>query len=92
MTSDTSARRHAERRRTGLPAAAGALVVAGSVAVISLDRRQHVVGHDNVVGPSSATVPGMHWDPADGWDQEHFMALVGAPAEGRHGVGPTVPW
>ncbi|MYX38672.1 MULTISPECIES: N-acetylmuramoyl-L-alanine amidase [unclassified Streptomyces] len=53
---------------------------------IPLDR-QHIVGHDNVVGPSSATVSGMHWDPADGWDWEHFMALVGAPAEGRHGVG-----
>ncbi|WP_405765577.1 N-acetylmuramoyl-L-alanine amidase [Actinacidiphila glaucinigra] len=53
---------------------------------IPLDR-QHIVGHDNVVGPSSATVSGMHWDPADGWNWEHFMALVGAPAEGRHGVG-----
>ncbi|MFG2302509.1 hypothetical protein [Actinacidiphila glaucinigra] len=91
MTSDTSTRRHAKRRRTGLTAAAGGLVVAGSVAVISLDR-QHTVGYDNVVGPSSATVSGMPWDPADGWDREHFMALVGAPAEGRHGVGPSVPW
>ncbi|MDX2852992.1 hypothetical protein PV342_32050 [Streptomyces sp. PA03-3a] len=90
MTSGTSTRRHAKRRGTGLPAAADALVVAVSVAVIPLDR-QHIVGYDNVVGPSSATVSGMHWDPADGWDWEHFMALVGAPAEGRHGVGASVP-
>ncbi|MFB7288306.1 N-acetylmuramoyl-L-alanine amidase [Actinacidiphila glaucinigra] len=53
---------------------------------ITLDR-QHVIGHDNVVGPTSATVSGMHWDPGPSWDWEHFMALVGAPLTGRHGVG-----
>ncbi|MFF7212755.1 N-acetylmuramoyl-L-alanine amidase [Streptomyces sp. NPDC008238] len=53
---------------------------------IPLDR-QHIVGHDNVVGPTSATVSGMHWDPGPSWDWEHFMDLVGAPAEGKRGVG-----
>ncbi|MFF3740935.1 N-acetylmuramoyl-L-alanine amidase [Streptomyces sp. NPDC002566] len=53
---------------------------------IPLDR-QHVIGHDNVVGPTSGTVSGMHWDPGPSWDWEHFMALVGAPVTGEHGVG-----
>ncbi|WP_431967215.1 N-acetylmuramoyl-L-alanine amidase [Actinacidiphila sp. bgisy160] len=53
---------------------------------IPLDR-QHLIGHDNVVGPTSATVSGMHWDPGPSWDWEHFMALVGAPLTGKHGVG-----
>lgn len=55
---------------------------------VPLDR-QHVVGHDNVAGPSSALVAGMHWDPGPSWDWEHFMTLLGAPARGRHGVGPV---
>ncbi|WP_431950357.1 N-acetylmuramoyl-L-alanine amidase [Actinacidiphila sp. bgisy167] len=53
---------------------------------IPLDR-QHIIGHDNVVGPSSDLVSGMHWDPGTAWDWEHFMALLGAPATGKHGVG-----
>ncbi|MEV5810518.1 N-acetylmuramoyl-L-alanine amidase [Streptomyces parvulus] len=53
---------------------------------IPLDR-QHIVGHDNVVAPSSALVSGTHWDPGPSWDWEHFMDLLGAPAQGRHGVG-----
>ncbi|MEW2044834.1 N-acetylmuramoyl-L-alanine amidase [Streptomyces sp. NPDC005476] len=53
---------------------------------IPLDR-QHVIGHDNVVGPTSGTVSGMHWDPGPSWDWEHFMALLGAPVTGQHGVG-----
>jgi hypothetical protein len=53
---------------------------------IPLDR-QHIVGHDNVVGPNSALAGGMHWDPGPSWDWEHFMALIGAPVTGKHGVG-----
>ncbi|MDX2814117.1 N-acetylmuramoyl-L-alanine amidase [Streptomyces sp. PA03-5A] len=53
---------------------------------IPLDR-QHILGHDNVVGPASSYVAGMHWDPGTAWDWEHFMALLGAPVTGRHGVG-----
>ncbi|MFJ5220994.1 N-acetylmuramoyl-L-alanine amidase [Streptomyces sp. NPDC088354] len=49
--------------------------------------RQHIIGHDNIVGPTSGTVSGMHWDPGPSWDWEHFMALVGAPLTGTHGVG-----
>ncbi|MFE0633296.1 N-acetylmuramoyl-L-alanine amidase [Streptomyces sp. NPDC058864] len=53
---------------------------------IPLDR-QHIVGHDNVVGPSSSSVSGMHWDPGKSWNWEHFMDLLGAPVEGKRGVG-----
>ncbi|WP_345654100.1 N-acetylmuramoyl-L-alanine amidase [Streptomyces siamensis] len=53
---------------------------------IPLDR-QHIIGHDNVPGPNSTSVAGMHWDPGPAWDWEHFMALLGAQVEGRHGVG-----
>ncbi|MEU6480336.1 N-acetylmuramoyl-L-alanine amidase [Streptomyces sp. NPDC047017] len=55
---------------------------------VPLDR-QHVIGHDNVPGPSSALVSGMHWDPGPSWDWERFMKLLHAPAGGRHGVGPA---
>ncbi|MFD8836735.1 N-acetylmuramoyl-L-alanine amidase [Streptomyces griseofuscus] len=53
---------------------------------IPLDR-QHIIGHDNVPGPSSALVSGMHWDPGPSWDWERFMRLLHAPVGGRHGVG-----
>lgn len=55
---------------------------------IPLDR-QHILGHDNVAGPSTALVSGMHWDPGPAWDWEHFMGLLGAPVTGRRGVGPV---
>ncbi|MFI6876150.1 N-acetylmuramoyl-L-alanine amidase [Streptomyces sp. NPDC050400] len=53
---------------------------------VPLDR-QHVVGHDNVVGPNSSLASGVHWDPGPFWDWDHFMDLLGAPVDGRHGVG-----
>ncbi|MFJ9558880.1 N-acetylmuramoyl-L-alanine amidase [Streptomyces fuscichromogenes] len=53
---------------------------------IPLDR-QHILGHDNVAGPASGYVSGMHWDPGTSWDWQHFMDLLGAPLEGDQGVG-----
>ncbi|RPK33299.1 N-acetylmuramoyl-L-alanine amidase [Streptomyces sp. ADI93-02] len=53
---------------------------------IPLDR-QHIVGHDNVVAPSSSLASGTHWDPGPAWDWEHFMKLLGSPLPSRHGVG-----
>ncbi|AWW43252.1 N-acetylmuramoyl-L-alanine amidase [Streptomyces cadmiisoli] len=53
---------------------------------IPLDR-QHILGHDNFAGPTSATVSGMHWDPGPSWDWERFMTMIGAPITGEHGVG-----
>ncbi|MFD9001540.1 N-acetylmuramoyl-L-alanine amidase [Streptomyces sp. NPDC059582] len=52
---------------------------------IPLDR-QHIVGHDNVAGPNSSLVSGMHWDPGNGWDWDHFMRLLGRPLSGLRGV------
>lgn len=54
---------------------------------IPLDR-QHIIGHDNVSGPQSSLVSGMHWDPGPSWDWERYMRLLHAPMNGVHGVGP----
>ncbi|MFJ3222290.1 N-acetylmuramoyl-L-alanine amidase [Streptomyces sp. NPDC086783] len=45
---------------------------------IPLDR-QHILGHDNVPGPTASTVPGMHTDPGPYWDWQHYFALMGRP-------------
>jgi N-acetyl-anhydromuramyl-L-alanine amidase AmpD len=45
---------------------------------IPLDR-DHIIGHDEVPGPTSAFQAGMHWDPGPYFDWAHFMAPVGAP-------------
>ncbi|MFI2435990.1 N-acetylmuramoyl-L-alanine amidase [Streptomyces sp. NPDC018693] len=45
---------------------------------IPLDR-QHILGHDNVPGPTAATVAGMHTDPGPYWDWRHYFELLGRP-------------
>jgi N-acetyl-anhydromuramyl-L-alanine amidase AmpD len=45
---------------------------------IPLDR-EHIIGHDQVPGPTEAFQAGMHWDPGTYFDWARFMALVGAP-------------
>ena len=45
---------------------------------IPLDRA-HIIGHDDVPGPSTSFVAGMHWDPGPFWDWSRYMALLGAP-------------
>ncbi|MFD9044979.1 N-acetylmuramoyl-L-alanine amidase [Streptomyces bottropensis] len=45
---------------------------------IPLDR-QHILGHDTVPGPTTATVRGMHTDPGPYWDWRHYFELLGAP-------------
>jgi hypothetical protein len=53
---------------------------------IPLDR-QHILGHDNVPGPTASYISGMHTDPGPYWDWDHYMQLLGAP------VRPTAgPW
>ncbi|MDW4904038.1 peptidoglycan recognition family protein [Streptomyces sp. ADMS] len=47
---------------------------------IPLDRR-HILGHDNVPGPTTSTVPGMHTDPGPYWDWQHYFTLLGRPFE-----------
>ncbi len=39
---------------------------------IPLDR-QHILGHDNVPGPTTSTIPGMHTDPGPYWDWRHYF-------------------
>ena len=50
---------------------------------IPLDR-EHIIGHDQVPGPTAAYQAGMHWDPGTFFDWAHFMALVGAPITPKH--------
>lgn len=41
--------------------------------------RAHIIGHDQVPGTTTPTIPGMHWDPGPFWDWEHYFDLLGAP-------------
>ncbi|MEV6959913.1 N-acetylmuramoyl-L-alanine amidase [Streptomyces sp. NPDC051207] len=45
---------------------------------VPLDR-QHILGHDNVPGPTASTVAGMHTDPGPYWDWAHYFQLLGRP-------------
>ncbi|MFF5589124.1 N-acetylmuramoyl-L-alanine amidase [Streptomyces hygroscopicus] len=45
---------------------------------IPLDR-QHILGHDNVPGTTTAGIKGMHTDPGPYWDWAHYFTLLGAP-------------
>jgi len=45
---------------------------------IPLDR-EHIIGHDQVPGPTAAYQSGMHWDPGPYFDWARLMALVGTP-------------
>ncbi|MFF7749295.1 N-acetylmuramoyl-L-alanine amidase [Streptomyces sp. NPDC007971] len=59
---------------------------------IPLDR-QHILGHDNVPGPTTSTIPGMHTDPGPYWDWRHYFQLLGHPFRatgGRHSGLVTV--
>jgi hypothetical protein len=38
--------------------------------------REHIVGHDNVVGPTTADTAIQHWDPGPFWNWQYYMGLV----------------
>jgi hypothetical protein len=42
---------------------------------IPLDR-QHILGHEDVPGPTDYYTSIQHWDPGPFWNWDHFMALV----------------
>jgi N-acetyl-anhydromuramyl-L-alanine amidase AmpD len=42
---------------------------------IPLDR-QHILGHEDLPGPTDAYTASQHWDPGPFWNWNHFMALV----------------
>ncbi|GAB7034985.1 N-acetylmuramoyl-L-alanine amidase [Streptomyces platensis subsp. malvinus] len=55
--------------------------------------RQHILGHDNVPGTTTSTIPGMHTDPGPYWDWAHYFELLGKPfhaTAGKHGGLVTV--
>ncbi|WP_153815210.1 N-acetylmuramoyl-L-alanine amidase [Streptomyces sp. SUK 48] len=59
---------------------------------IPLDR-QHILGHDNVPGPTASTIAGMHTDPGPYWDWAHYFQLLGHPFKktaGRQGGLVTI--
>ncbi|MFI6559564.1 N-acetylmuramoyl-L-alanine amidase [Streptomyces sp. NPDC050534] len=59
---------------------------------IPLDR-QHILGHENVPGPTASTIPGMHTDPGPYWDWRHYFDLLGHPFKrtaGRSGGLVTI--
>jgi N-acetyl-anhydromuramyl-L-alanine amidase AmpD len=53
---------------------------------VPLDRA-HIIGHDEIPGPTPATHAAMHWDPGPFWDWGHYMKLLGAPIEASSGKG-----
>jgi N-acetyl-anhydromuramyl-L-alanine amidase AmpD len=38
--------------------------------------RMHILGHEDVPGPTNAWTSVQHWDPGPFWNWNHFMALV----------------
>ncbi|MGP3925813.1 N-acetylmuramoyl-L-alanine amidase [Streptomyces sp. 8N616] len=52
---------------------------------IPLDR-QHILGHDNVPGPTRMTIPAMHTDPGPYWDWAHYFQLIDAPVRATAGA------
>jgi N-acetyl-anhydromuramyl-L-alanine amidase AmpD len=48
---------------------------------IPLDR-EHILGHEDLPGPTNAYTAAQHWDPGPFWNWNHFMALV-------HGLSDT---
>jgi N-acetyl-anhydromuramyl-L-alanine amidase AmpD len=42
---------------------------------IPLDR-QHILGHEDLPGPTARQTASQHWDPGPFWNWNHFMALV----------------
>ena len=42
---------------------------------IPLDRA-HIIGHDNVPGPTNHLTVVQQWDPGPYWDWNHYMALL----------------
>ncbi|WP_443042732.1 N-acetylmuramoyl-L-alanine amidase [Streptomyces sp. NBC_00344] len=50
---------------------------------------EHIIGHDNVPGPSDRYVAGMHWDPGPSWDWSEFMSMLRTVKTDKPGVGPV---
>ncbi|MDR3081546.1 MAG: N-acetylmuramoyl-L-alanine amidase [Streptomyces sp.] len=53
---------------------------------IPLDR-QHILGHENVPGPVTSSIPGMHTDPGPYWNWQHYFELLDKPFHATAGAG-----
>jgi N-acetyl-anhydromuramyl-L-alanine amidase AmpD len=49
---------------------------------IPLDRA-HILGHEDVPGPTNALTAAQHWDPGPFWNWNHFMTLVQGVSDSR---------
>ncbi len=38
--------------------------------------REHIVGHDNIAGPTNAYTAAQHWDPGPFWNWTYYMSLL----------------
>ena len=38
--------------------------------------REHIVGHDNIPGPTDAYTAAQHWDPGPFWNWNYYMSLL----------------
>lgn len=56
---------------------------------VPLDR-QHILGHDNVPGPTAASISGMHTDPGPFWDWRHYFELLDRPFAATAGASGAV--
>jgi len=56
---------------------------------VPLDRA-HIVGHDNVPGPTPSTQTDQHWDPGPFWDCQHYMELLCAPVRMGPATSPII--
>jgi N-acetylmuramoyl-L-alanine amidase-like protein len=57
---------------------------------IPLDR-QHILGHEDLAGPTDALTAAQHWDPGPFWNWNHFMALArGVSDSAQRGSGGSL--
>ncbi|OIJ64078.1 hypothetical protein WN71_030970 [Streptomyces mangrovisoli] len=54
---------------------------------VPLDR-EHIIGHEDVPGPTQGAISDMHWDPGTFWDWSHYLELLGAPIPAGSGTPP----
>ena len=52
--------------------------------------RAHIVGHDELPGPTQATHTAQHWDPGPFWDWNHYMELVRGPQAEPERIDPDI--
>ena len=53
---------------------------------IPLDR-EHILGHEDVPGPTDAYTAAQHWDPGPFWNWNHFMALAHGVSDATERAG-----